>query len=60
MPGHCRQVGSHISLVTALHRTGMADALEKGYLHKCLFGFAADVDAQQLLEQVTLCSSALG
>ncbi|KAL6767192.1 HOPP1 [Auxenochlorella protothecoides x Auxenochlorella symbiontica] len=29
----------------------MADALEKGYLHKCLFGFAADVDAQQLLEQ---------
>lgn len=30
----------------------MADALEKGYLHKCLFGFARDPDAQHLLEQV--------
>ena len=31
---------------------GIADALEKNYLHKCLFGFAADADAQHLLEQV--------
>ncbi|KAK2080626.1 hypothetical protein QBZ16_000480 [Prototheca wickerhamii] len=39
------------SRLAAWVENGIADALEKNYLHKCLFGFAADADAQHLLEQ---------
>lgn len=37
----------------AAHPAGVLDAVKRGYLETCTFGFSADKDAKQLLEQVS-------